>query len=136
MSSSTLSINSIASYMRSLFISLAHLHHHNVIHRDVKPSNFLYAPENGGRAVLLDFGLAQKVSSSSHHRSSGAANNSGGGRLSTGTLAHQHRLHNSRNGEKERKKVQAVNIILNTLGTGGLTGGNQKDYNINFLNAI
>lgn len=102
--------------MRSLFISLAHLHNHNVIHRDVKPSNFLYAPENGGRAVLLDFGLAQKASTSTQTRISGQ-------RLSTGgTIAQQHRIHHSRNGEKERKKLQAVNIILNTLGN-GISGG-------------
>lgn len=100
--------------MRSLFISLAHLHAHNVIHRDVKPSNFLYAPENGGRAVLLDFGLAQKASSNSHRSS----------------LAQQHRIHHGRAGEKERKKLQAVNIILNTLGNvpGGLVGGKKQSY--------
>ena len=117
------SINSIACYMRSLFISLAHLHAHNIIHRDVKPSNFLYAPEGGGRAVLLDFGLAQKASS--HNSSSGSnRNNQRHAQVLTSSTQQQQqlqqqRINTSRNNEKERKKLQAVNLILNSVGTSG-----------------
>lgn len=102
-------INSIACYMRSLFISLAHLHAHGIIHRDIKPSNFLFAPENGGRAVLLDFGLAQKSISNN------SANKNSSSNARNITLTQQQRLNTSRNNEKERKKLQAVNMILNTL---------------------
>lgn len=52
----------IADYMRLLLEALAHLHEHRLIHRDVKPSNFLFARRTAAgpaAAVLLDFGLAQ-----------------------------------------------------------------------------
>ena len=115
-----MTVNSIACYMRSLFVSLAHLHHHGIIHRDVKPSNFLYAPENGGRAVLLDFGLAQKANSTtSTTRGNGTHKLPGNPARTT--------VHNSRNNEKERKKLQAVSVILNTLGTGTGAAGKRLE---------
>ncbi|XP_032526383.2 cell division cycle 7-related protein kinase-like isoform X1 [Danaus plexippus] len=47
-------------YMRALLVALRHVHSFGVIHRDVKPSNFLYDRENR-RYLLVDFGLAQRV---------------------------------------------------------------------------
>lgn len=46
-------------YFRSLFTALAAVHERRIIHRDIKPTNFLYdaAKERG---VLVDFGLAEK----------------------------------------------------------------------------
>ena len=48
----------IARYMRELFVALNHLHKHNVMHRDVKPGNFLFSMDTS-RGVLIDFGLAE-----------------------------------------------------------------------------
>lgn len=45
-------------YMRNLLIALKHVHSFKVIHRDVKPSNFLYDRRNK-KYLLVDFGLAQ-----------------------------------------------------------------------------
>lgn len=57
---SNATMDDIAKYMRLLLESLAHLHDNRIIHRDVKPSNFLFSKEElGSSAVLLDFGLAQ-----------------------------------------------------------------------------
>ncbi|KAJ3048488.1 hypothetical protein HK097_010487 [Rhizophlyctis rosea] len=53
-----MTILQIRQYMRSLLSALAHVHAEKIIHRDVKPSNFLYDPELG-TGVLVDFGLAQ-----------------------------------------------------------------------------
>jgi cell division control protein 7 len=48
----------IRQYLRALFESLRHLHSYKIIHRDVKPGNFLYNPLTETFA-LVDFGLAQ-----------------------------------------------------------------------------
>ena len=35
----------IQNYMKNLLIALKHVHSYKIIHRDVKPSNFLYCQE-------------------------------------------------------------------------------------------
>jgi len=51
---------SIQRYMKNLLIALNHVHKHNIIHRDVKPNNFIYCKEFK-RYSLIDFGLAMSV---------------------------------------------------------------------------
>jgi len=57
----TMKLDQIQRYMRALFDSLSHLHSKQVIHRDIKPGNFLYDVKNE-RYMLVDFGLAQSQS--------------------------------------------------------------------------
>lgn len=45
-------------YFRSLFTALQSVHKHGILHRDIKPTNFLYNPEIR-EGVLVDFGLAE-----------------------------------------------------------------------------
>jgi len=40
--------------------ALDHIHHHRIVHRDVKPSNIML-DEEGERSVLFDFGLAHDL---------------------------------------------------------------------------
>ncbi|XP_064536443.1 cell division cycle 7-related protein kinase [Drosophila montana] len=64
-------------YMRNLLLALRHVHKFNIIHRDVKPSNFLYNRRQG-QFLLVDFGLAQHV------------NLSGGATSLAASQQHQH----------------------------------------------
>lgn len=53
-------LDGIKIYMFELFSALSFIHSKNVIHRDIKPNNFLFNPMTK-RGVLVDFGLAEKV---------------------------------------------------------------------------
>lgn len=56
-------IKGIKKYMWELFQGLEFVHSKGVMHRDLKPTNFLYDPFKG-KGVLVDFGLAEKMPSS------------------------------------------------------------------------
>ena len=58
-------VRAIAEYLRALLRAVAHVHAHDIMHRDVKPSNFLRSSD-GRRFMLIDFGLAQRVGSDTH----------------------------------------------------------------------
>lgn len=51
--------NIIKQYMRGLLEALKYLHQRKVIHRDVKPTNFLFDPATG-HGCLIDFGLCEE----------------------------------------------------------------------------
>ena len=53
-------------YFRSLFTALAAVHKHGIIHRDIKPTNFLYDTERK-QGVLVDFGLAEREGTECSH---------------------------------------------------------------------
>lgn len=52
-------IDEMRMYFRSLFTALTSVHACEIIHRDIKPTNFLYSPSQQ-RGVLVDFGLAER----------------------------------------------------------------------------
>lgn len=54
-----MTIPDVKIYFRSLFTALAAVHDKNILHRDIKPTNFLYEPDKR-RGVLVDFGLAER----------------------------------------------------------------------------
>ncbi|KAL4218644.1 Cell division control protein 7 [Mactra antiquata] len=55
-----MSITDVHDYIKNLLIALRRVHMYDVIHRDVKPSNFLYDRKTK-RYALVDFGLAHKA---------------------------------------------------------------------------
>ena len=47
-------------YMYNLICCLDNIHKVGIIHRDIKPDNFLYNPELN-KFLLIDFGLSELV---------------------------------------------------------------------------
>ncbi|KAL1972186.1 hypothetical protein VTN31DRAFT_7405 [Thermomyces dupontii] len=55
----TFMVKDMRHYFRSLLTALVSVHKHGIIHRDIKPTNFLYDPQRR-EGVLVDFGLAER----------------------------------------------------------------------------
>jgi calcium-dependent protein kinase len=52
-----------ASYMRAVLKTLAQCHAHNILHRDIKPGNFMLESDaEDARIKAIDFGLAYPYS--------------------------------------------------------------------------
>lgn len=64
-----LPIRGIKKYLWELFNGLEFVHNKGVIHRDLKPTNFLYDPFKG-KGVLVDFGLSEKATTYKDNKSS------------------------------------------------------------------
>ena len=47
----------LRAYLYGLFRSLKHVHHHGIIHRDVKPRNYLFSLSKR-KGLLIDFGYS------------------------------------------------------------------------------
>ena len=48
----------IKHYMKTLLVAVEHLASMGVMHRDIKPTNFLYDPSSR-TGLLIDFGLSE-----------------------------------------------------------------------------
>ncbi|GAM86527.1 hypothetical protein ANO11243_045410 [Dothideomycetidae sp. 11243] len=60
-----MTVSEMRTYFHSLFTAVKAVHEHQIIHRDIKPTNFLYSPAKR-RGVLVDFGLAEREGTDWH----------------------------------------------------------------------
>jgi cell division control protein 7 len=60
-----MTVSDMRKYFRSLFTALRSVHAKKILHRDIKPTNFLYNPQHS-RGVLVDFGLAEREGTDWH----------------------------------------------------------------------
>ena len=68
-----LNINQVKIYMKNLLNCLKLIHKEGIIHRDIKPDNFLFDLENNN-SCLIDFGLAEADMDSSNWENSNKNN--------------------------------------------------------------
>jgi serine/threonine protein kinase len=74
-----MSVSDTRAYMTGLLDALAFIHRRGIVHRDVKPSNFLFSRATG-RSMLVDFGLAENAPNGSWNRFTGWLSFTGAGR--------------------------------------------------------
>jgi eukaryotic-like serine/threonine-protein kinase len=60
---SPLRVDETVGIMRQLTSAIAHAHHNNIIHRDIKPHNILV--DRNGKVKITDFGIAMALSATS-----------------------------------------------------------------------
>ena len=53
-----MNLTEIKHYMKTLLVAVSHLSNMGVMHRDIKPTNFLYDPVTR-TGLLIDFGLSE-----------------------------------------------------------------------------
>ncbi|KAF8936265.1 hypothetical protein BGZ58_004403 [Dissophora ornata] len=96
-----LPMEDIRCYFRALLKGLAHVHSKGIIHRDVKPNNFLYDTEKK-TGVIVDFGLAQRQENwpQKYGRSSSRL----GSRTSKSSQDPKHNTDDSKAGPPQRHK--------------------------------
>lgn len=56
----------IANLIKQVLLGIDHLHRHHIIHRDIKPNNWMYSRANGVLKII-DLGTAIRLHSSSEH---------------------------------------------------------------------
>ena len=51
----------VADYIRQVSEALRHMHERNIVHLDLKPESIMFSRKQGGKAKIVDFGLACKL---------------------------------------------------------------------------
>jgi hypothetical protein len=103
---------------RQLADALAHAHAHGVIHRDLKSANIVLTPE--GRAKVLDFGLAKRVTHDAGAETMTGAQTVAQPGMIAGTLAYMAPEQLRGQPADARSDVWALGVVLHQMATGTL----------------
>ncbi len=103
----------ILRYGAQIADALAHAHEHGVIHRDLKGANVVVTPQ--GRAKVLDFGLARRLTTAGAGHTSGTFTGAG---TITGTLAYMAPELLRDRAADARTDIWALGVLLYELAAG------------------
>jgi eukaryotic-like serine/threonine-protein kinase len=103
----------VVEYARQIADALAHAHDHGVIHRDLKSANVVVTPQ--GRAKVLDFGIAKRVTTIGAGSLSGTVSEAG---TISGTLAYMAPELLRESPADARSDIWALGVLLYELASG------------------
>lgn len=103
----------VVAYGRQIADALAHAHDHGVIHRDLKSANVVVTPQ--GRAKVLDFGIAKRVTTIGAGTLSGTVSVAG---TISGTLAYMAPELLRESPADARSDIWALGVLLYELASG------------------
>ena len=103
----------VVKYGTQIADALAHAHDHGVIHRDLKSANVVVTPQ--GRAKVLDFGIAKRVTTIGAGTLSGTVSEAG---TISGTLAYMAPELLRESPADARSDIWALGVLLYELASG------------------
>jgi serine/threonine protein kinase/tetratricopeptide (TPR) repeat protein len=106
----------VREYGTQIADALAHAHRHGVLHRDLTPANVVVTPD--GRAKVLDFGLARRISSESLAELSQSRQTVTADGTLAGTLAYMAPESFRGAPADQRSDVWALGVLLYEMATG------------------
>lgn len=109
-------------YLKGLFVALARLHEDGVLHRDIKPGNYLYNRKEG-RCLLIDFGLAEQRSRGDSVRLRRPSQTSPVTEAPAGAGSKRRRVGEMPEGMKERSRQSHVLPSAGHMKLAGIMGG-------------
>jgi len=116
----------VVQYGLQLADALAHAHVHKIVHRDLKAANILVTQD--GRVKVLDFGLAERLTSDEIDAITRSRPATGASHVLTGTLAYMAPEQLCGKPADEHSDIWSLGIVLYEMATGKLPFKGETSY--------